>query len=79
MLFELSFIEKNCLITTFFSLNNLIRLKRDDRDNEAKNKNNINEESEKASCHETNYCYYKYDNDWYVKYELLTNDYYHYY
>ncbi len=31
------------------------------RDDEAKNKNDINEENEKASYHETNYCHCKYD------------------
>ncbi len=41
-----------------------MRLKRDDRDDEAKNKNDINEENEEeASCHETDYCHCEYDVD----------------
>ena len=52
-----------------------MRLKRDDRDDEAKNKNDINEENEEeASCHETDYCHCEYDVDWYAGYELLTSD-----
>ncbi len=52
-----------------------MRLKRDDRDDEAKNKNDINEESEEeASCHKINCCHCKYDADWYAEYELLTDD-----
>ncbi len=42
-----------------------MKLKRDDRDDEAKNKNDINEENKKeeeASCHETDCCHYKYDD-----------------
>ena len=55
-----------------------MRLKRDDRDDEAKNKNDINEKNEEeAFCHETNYCHCKYDVNWYAEYELLTSNDYH--
>ena len=69
------FYRKNCSITAFFSSDDSMRLKRCDWDDEVKNKN-----EEKASCHwwseeiETDCYHCEYDDDWYVEYELLTDD-----
>lgn len=75
------FHRKNCSITAFFSSDDSMRLKHCNWDDEAKNKNVIDEESEEEASYywwseeiETDYCHCEYDDNWYAEYELLTKD-----